>query len=206
MIFSANMLKIYKLCPKKYKFCYEDRFTPPQNAEKFERGKKIHALACYYLRGIDVEGFEKSLLPDEKILWERLKNNSYFNLKTYATEFELNCKVGKHWIGGRLDAVVFDNDENYYILDYKTGSVPQNPENDPQTIVYMCALAVHLEKKFKNLKFIYLDLKNNTEKIIDSSQIQPEIIEQILGQIALKKFPPANDSKNCLNCEYKMFC
>ena len=206
MIFSANMLKTYKICPKKYQFCYEDRFKPPQNTENFERGKKIHALAHYYLQGIDVRDFESSLLPDEKILWERLKNNKYFNLKTYATEFELNCKAGKYWIGGRLDAVVFDDEKNFYILDYKTGSVPLAPESDLQTIVYMCALAIYLKKDYKTLNFVYLDLKNDSEKVVDSSQIHPEIIEQILNKIELKRFSPTDDKKVCNNCEYKMFC
>ena len=199
------MLKTYKLCPQKYKFKYEDNFTPPQNSEIFERGKKIHALAHYYLQCFDVKEFEKSLSEDEKLLWERLKNNKYFNLKTYGTEYELNCKAGKYWIGGRLDAVVYDDENNYYILDYKTGSVPPEPENDLQTIVYMCALAAHL-KEFKSIKFVYLDLKNNTEKIVDSSSIKPEIAENILKQIELKRFIPQKDKKVCENCEYKIFC
>ena len=100
MIFSANMLKTYKNCPKKYEFRYIDNFNLPQNAEIFERGKKIHALAHYYLQGTDVKKFENALTPDEKILWERLKSNKYFNLKTYGTEYELNCKVGKFGLAG----------------------------------------------------------------------------------------------------------
>lgn len=200
------MLKTYKLCPKKYKFRYEDNFIPPQNVEIFERGKKIHALAHYYLQGVDVEEFEKSLLPDEKILWERLKSNKYFKFKTYGSEYELNCKVGNYWIGGRLDAVVCDEEGNYYILDYKTGTPPSDAVNDLQTIVYMCALAADLKGNFKNLYFVYLDLKNNTEKVVESSQIHPEIIEQILTQIKLEKFSPASDKKTCENCEYRMFC
>ncbi|MBO7672735.1 PD-(D/E)XK nuclease family protein [bacterium] len=205
MIFSSNMLKTYKLCPQKYKFKYEDNFTPPQNAEIFEKGKKIHALAHYYLLGTDISKFEQSLSAKEKILWERLKTNKYFNLKTFGTEYELNCKAGKYWIGGRLDAVVYDDDENYYILDYKTGAVPAEPEKDLQTIVYMCALAAHL-KNFKSMKFVYLDLRNNTEKVIDSKQINPAIVENILKQIEMKKFAPQTDKKVCENCEYKMFC
>lgn len=206
MIFSANMLKTYKLCPKKYKFRYEDKFIPPQDTEIFERGKKIHALAHYYLMGVDVRDFENSLAASEKILWERLKNNKYFNMKTLATEFELNFKAGKYWIGGRLDAVVYDNEKNYFILDYKTGAVPPDPENDLQTIVYMCALAIHLKKDFKTLRFVYLDLKNNTEKVINSTQIRPEIIDNILKQIELERFNPTDDKNICANCEYKMFC
>ena len=75
MIFSSNMLKTYKLCPQKYKFRYEDKFTPPQNTEIFEKGKKIHALAHYYLQGIDVNEFDKSLSSDEINIMGTLKNN-----------------------------------------------------------------------------------------------------------------------------------
>ena len=105
-----------------------------------------------------------------------------------------------------MDAVVYDDENNYYILDYKTGSVPQEPENDLQTIVYMCALAISLKKNYKTLRFVYLDLKNNAEKVVESSQIHPEIIEQILAQIEREKFQPTDDKKTCATCEYRMFC
>ncbi len=205
MIFSANMLKTYKTCPLKYKFKYVEHFSLPQKFEIFEKGKKIHALAYYYLNGDDISHLQTALTPDELAIWEKLKNNEYFNLKTYRAEFDLNCNLGGFWVGGRLDAVVTDEQGNYYILDYKTGRVPENPQEDLQTLVYLAALETHLKGKYKSLKFIYIDLKNNQNHVVDSTLTHPEIIEHLCRQIASGKFP-ANPSDECKMCEYKHYC
>lgn len=204
MIYSANMLKTYKSCPLKYKLKYVDKFSLPQKFEIFEKGKKIHALAYYYLKGDDISRMETALTSEECAIWSRLKENEFFNMKTYRAEFELNCKIGDFWVGGRLDAVVTDGENNYYILDYKTGRIPPDPENDLQTLVYLAALAAHLGDGFKSLKFVYIDLKNNKNHVIDYSLAHPEIIEHICRQIESGKFERANAS--CENCEYKSYC
>lgn len=203
MIYSANMLKTYKTCPLKYKLKYVERFSLPQKFEVFEKGKKIHALAYYYLKGDDVSRFETALTPDESEVWARLKENEFFNMQTYRAEFDLNVKIDRFWVGGRLDAVVTDGADNYYILDYKTGAVPKNPEEDLQTLVYLAALEAHLKGEFKSLKFVYIDLKNNKNHIIDSTLAHTEIIEHICRQIESEKFPPAED---CGLCEYRHYC
>lgn len=203
MIYSANMLKTYKTCPLKYKLKYVERFSLPQKFEVFEKGKKIHALAYYYLKGDDVSRFETALTPDESEVWARLKENEFFNMQTYRAEFDLNVKIDRFWVGGRLDAVVTDWAGNYYILDYKTGAVPKNPEEDLQTLVYLAALEAHLKGEFKSLKFVYIDLKNNKNHIIDSTLAHTEIIEHICRQIESEKFSPAED---CGLCEYRHYC
>lgn len=203
MIYSANMLKTYKTCPQKYKLKYVERFSLPQKFEVFEKGKKIHALAYYYLKGDDVSRFETALTPEESTIWARLKANEFFNMQTYRAEFELNCKIDRFWVGGRLDAVVTDGAGNYYILDYKTGSVPQKPQEDLQTLVYLAALEAHLNGAFKSLKFVYIDLKNDKNYIIDSELVHPEIIEHICRQIESEKFLP---SECCEGCEYRHYC
>lgn len=203
MIYSANMLKTYKTCPQKYKLKYVDKFSLPQKFEIFEKGKKIHALAYYYLKGDDISRFETALTQEEREIWARLKENEYFNMKTYRAEFDLNCKVGGFWVGGRLDAVVTDGADNYYILDYKTGRVPADPANDLQTLVYLASLAAHLKGEFKSLKFVYIDLKNNKNHVIDYELAYPEIIEHICRQIESGKFQPADA---CADCEYKSYC
>lgn len=203
MIYSANMLKTYKICPFKYKLKYIDHFSLPQKFEVFEKGKKIHALAYYYLKGDDISHMETSLSDEEMLIWQRLKNNEFFNKKTYGAEFELNCKIDRFWVGGRLDAVVFDEEENYYILDYKTGQIPKNPQEDLQTLVYIEALQAHLQGKFKSLNFVYIDLKNDKNYLINSNRVNTQIIEQICRNIESEKFPHSND---CENCEYFHYC
>ena len=60
-MFSPNMLKTFQSCPQKYWFKYIKKISTPQKASNFEKGKKIHALANYYLKGDDVSKLETTL-------------------------------------------------------------------------------------------------------------------------------------------------
>lgn len=205
--FSPNMLKTFETCPKKYYFKYIEKISVPQKNNLFEKGKKVHALANYYLRGDDISKMEKALNSEELKLWEILKQNEFFN-KTYVnSEYNLSCKVDNYWIGGRLDALMKD-DKNYYILDYKTGSIPKNPEYDYQTITYLlCASKMYGD----NIKFVYIDLKNNQNSIIDfntaKAQEYEKRITDICNKITNTQFSEEIEhSKICDFCEYKKIC
>ena len=73
--FSPNMLKTFNDCPKKYYFKYIQQVSAPQRSLPFEKGKKIHALANYYHKGQNISKLENALLPEEKVVWNLLKNN-----------------------------------------------------------------------------------------------------------------------------------
>lgn len=205
--FSPNMLKTFETCPKKYYFKYIEKISVPQKSNLFEKGKKVHALANYYLRGDDISKMEKALNSEELKLWEILKQNEFFN-KTYVnSEYNLSCKVDNYWIGGRLDALMKD-DKNYYILDYKTGSIPKNPEYDYQTITYLlCASKMYGD----NIKFVYIDLKNNQNSIINFNSTKAQEYEKritdICNKITNTQFSEEIEhSKICDFCEYKKIC
>ena len=205
--FSPNMLKTYISCPKKYYFKYIQNISMPQPASFFEKGKKIHALANYYLRGADISNMINELDDEEKPVWQKLFENEFFK-KTYVnSEYNLSCKIGEFWVGGRLDALMRDGDD-YFILDYKTGSIPKNPEVDFQTMVYlMCA-----DKKLKNynsLKFVYIDLRNDQNAIIELTPERKKLYEKALTEICKKiteetEYPQKADS--CSFCEYSKLC
>lgn len=202
-IFSPNMLKTFELCPKKFYFKYIKSISMPVNDDIFEFGKNIHALASYYLRKENIDKMEHALNVKEKEVWNYLKGIKYFSYETVATEYNLSVKVGKHFFGGRLDALV-KNEDTYYILDYKTGSVPKNAQSDYQTIIYL--LCVRAMFNTNNIKFVYLDLKNKSEVVITLTE---EIIKeyetkliQVSEKINKQEFPYV---KNC-TCEYKIIC
>ena len=90
----------------------------PVDDDIFTLGKNIHAMASYYLRGEYIDNMEKSLNARETALWEYLKNSEYFKYETVNTEYNLSFKFNNIFLGGRLDALVLNNDR-YYILDYK---------------------------------------------------------------------------------------
>ena len=88
----------------------------PQPASFFEKGKKIHALANYYLRGADISNMINELDDEEKPVWQKLNENEFFK-KTYVnSEYNLPCTIGDSWAGGRVDALMRDGDD-YFIPD-----------------------------------------------------------------------------------------
>ncbi|MBQ8167900.1 PD-(D/E)XK nuclease family protein [bacterium] len=204
--FSQNIFKTFKDCPKRYYFRYIQQISAPQKSTLFEKGKKIHALANYYLRGDDISKLETTLNNEEMAVWTKLKNNVYFNKTCVNSEYNLSCKIENFWVGGRLDALVKEN-EQYYILDYKTGSIPRDPEYDYQTMVYLLAASYFLQTE--KISFVYIDLRNDKNHKID---LTPELKEKY--KIELKKvcdiiihtneYKPNKNA--CKYCECKKFC
>lgn len=213
--YSPNMLKTFKSCPLKYKFKYIDRISLPQKASFFEKGKKVHALANYYLKGDDISKFEPTLNENEKIAWNNLKSNEFFSYKYVNSEYNLSCKIGDYWIGGRLDAIVKkhkNESETYYILDYKTGSIPKKPEYDYQTMVYLlCLSSAPFITPQDEIKFVYIDLKNNQNCVIDFTQEKKveyeKAITTICSNIENIQIPEdIEHQKMCDFCECKKIC
>lgn len=203
-LYSPNMLKTFALCPKKFYFRYVKNINMPINDEIFELGKNIHAMASYYLKKENIDKMEKSLNARENEIWQYLKGIKYFSYEVIDAEYNLSFKLNDVFLGGRLDALV-KNDNKYYILDYKTGSAPKNAEYDYQTMVYM--LAVKEFFKTDNVCFVYLDLKNKTEvKIELTNNLVDEYkkrLSQAISKINSSEFLAKN--KDC-NCEYQMIC
>lgn len=211
--YSPNMLKSFNECQQKFFYKYVEKLSLPQRSAIFDKGKKIHALANYYLKGSDISKMEKTLAPDEKMAWESLKNNKYFNLNVINTEYNLSCKIDKYWVGGRLDALM-SNENAFVILDYKTGQIPQNAEQDYQTIIYLLCTDKFLIQKggYKSLKFVYLGLKNNVETEIELTpplkrQFEEKVVsicKNIDFTVNTNVFDKNKDS--CKNCEYFKLC
>ena len=203
-LFSPNMLKTYENCPKKFYFRYIKNISMPINDEIFETGKNVHALASYYLRKENIDKLELSLDSKEKELWFYLKGVNYFSYECINTEYNLSVKVGEKFFGGRLDALVKNNNK-YYILDYKTGSAPKNAKYDYQTMIYL--LAVRAFFKTDDVSFVYLDLKNKAEVKIDlTAELINEYesrLKNIVEKISSEDFP--KKKQECV-CEYNIIC
>ena len=209
MIISPAMLKIIEECPRKYFYMYVDKISLPQNKKLFEKGKNIHAIASYFIKNFDVSKLENALTNEEKDIWKYLKNTKYFGYEFINSEYQISFKLDDNWFGGRLDALV-KNKEDYYILDYKTGEIPKNPEFDFQTMIYLLAVDRLLNRKYKSLNFVYLDLKNKDEKIINFSDDFKQKYEENLKKVAKKieisqSFQKISNQGNKCNCDYYKF-
>ncbi len=206
-IYSPNMIKTYISCPKKFYYNYVEKISMPQSSVPFEKGKKVHALANYLLQGINIDRLESALTPEEREAWELLKNNEFYNKEYFKSEFQISAKVDKYWIGGRIDALVKDG-EKYYILDYKTGSIPKNPEFDFQTMIYFICADRYL-KKYDSLFFVYINLKDKKNYIIEftpqmKTMCENKIIE-VCNKISKESVYQQNQ-ENCMGCNYSKLC
>ena len=198
------MLKTFEQCPKKYHFRYVKNISMPVNDEVFELGKNIHAMASYYLRKEYIDKMELALNEREKAIWEYLKGVKYFSYSCVNTEYNLSVKIGDYFFGGRLDALV-KNDDTYYILDYKTGSAPKNAKYDFQTMIYL--LAVRAFFKTEKVAFVYLDLKNKTDVRIELSlSLVQEYEKKLLEMVKKISEDEFVKTKNECKCEYNVIC
>ena len=176
----------------------------PSNDEIFELGKNIHALASYYLRKENLHKMEHSLTEQERVLWEYLKNIKYFGYEVVNTEYNLSVKIDDYFFGGRLDALV-KNQNTYYILDYKTGSAPKNAKYDFQTIIYLLAVKTYFQTN--NVEFVYIDLKNKTEvKIPLTLNLIDEYKSKLIKTVQNINEETFNQINNNCKCEYKLLC
>ena len=205
--FSPNMIKTYLTCPKKYYYQYVENVAMPKSSLPFEKGKKIHALANYYLQNIKIDRIETALTDAEFEIWELLKQNPFYNMDYLKSEFTLMLKLSDFWLGGRLDALV-NNGDNYYILDYKTGAIPKDPEYDPQTMIYLLCADKYL-KNYQTLSFVYIDLKNKQNYVIEFNEdlkvkYRQNLLE-ICNKISADSLYCCND-KSCKYCEFNKIC
>lgn len=209
--FYPNMLKIYCECPAKFRLKYIDKTEIPTLASFFEKGKKIHALANYYLKNQDISKLQKALNNEEKEIFEKLINNPFFKKEFVNSEYNLSAKIENFWLSGRMDAIMKDKD-SYYILDYKTGYVPKNPEYDFQTIFYLLILDEFLKNNIQNeqINFVYIDLKNNKNIQInlteDFKKQYKNLVAKTCTQIQQDITFEPNKSDKCKYCEYSKIC
>lgn len=202
-IFSPNMIKTYMTCPKKYYYQYIDHLSMPKSSLPFEKGKKIHALANYSLQGIKIDRIETALTKEEREIWEALKQNPYYNMDYFKTEFTININLSGFWLGGRIDAVVFHGND-YYILDYKTGATPPDAVFDPQTMIYLLCMDKYI-KNYNKLSFVYINLKERNNYVIEFNenlkrQYEKKLIELCNKITSDKQYN--QDTKQCRYCEY----
>lgn len=206
-IYSPQMLNTFVECPVKYFFRYMKNINIPQLDNSFILGKNIHALAAYYLKGQNIDLF--TLTEAEKEMWNKLSNSHYFKLKPIEVESNISAKINNFWIGGRIDALVKNDNNDFYILDYKTGSIPQNAEYNFQTIVYLLCCD-KLIQNYKSLNFVYLNVKTGTEKIINfSDSLKQEYENKVIetyNNIQKLSQPNVIHNEKCNNCSYIKIC
>ena len=180
--FSANSLKILDKSLEEFLDKYVYHLTIYKKDERAILGSQYHALICQYLKGYDIskmklelnngsafDNFLKTIKPDKFIKTE------------YSFLIKDELKGKPYYLTGRYDAVYKDND-GYIIYDWKTLNIPNNAENDLQTIVYLYTASKIFNTR--NIKMRYSAIEKQEFKDIGFSYAEKykkridEIIEK----------------------------
>ena len=215
-ILVSDHFETYKKCPKAYYYKYIQGLKIFQPKEKFSLGKNIHALASYKAKNLDITKLLDALTFEEKMHFENLLSNDFFNYPQIASEWGFDVYLdGDFWLNGRIDAV-FEKDDKVIIVDWKTGeNLPLNPEESYQAMIYLYAF-YHSKKDFgmnflaSSLEFWFVETKKpKSVRIIKLNDKKMKEIEQKLVQTAHKmtKDVVFECNKNgCKFCDYLEIC
>ena len=212
--YTLGKLQMYDECPQKYKLCYIDRVHIVEPVSQTKTGNNIHNIINYYLKGNDVTKLIEALPSGDKLLWYNFKNSDVKNYKVVESEYPFNLKIDEYWLSGRIDAL-FEFDENYIILDWKTGSSFTPERVKFQTSFYLlCMYEILKLKKLINtpeeLSLQYLNLAANSKITIPFTQelymqYRKQILE-IITSIQEQKNFYCNKTPACKQCKYYRAC
>lgn len=215
--YTMAKLQTYDECPQKYKLCYIDRVHIVESLrtqQNSQTGNNLHNVINYYLKGMDVTKLLTALHKDEMLLWHNFKTSEIKNYTIKASEFAFNVKIDEHWLTGRIDAL-FEYDENYIILDWKTGVNFRSENAKFQTSFYLLCMyeilkAKELIKAPEQLSLHYMNLQtNSTIKLpFDRDlylQYKSNILD-IINSINNKQNFYCNRTEKCPKCKYYRAC
>ena len=215
--YTMGQLQTYDECPQKYKLCYIDKVHIVESLRTqnlSQTGNRLHNLINYYLKGMDTTKLISTLYNDEKILWHNFITSEIKNYTNKASEFAFNVKIDNHWLTGRIDAL-FEYDENYIILDWKTGEHFRSENAKFQTSFYLLCMyeilrAKELIKSPEQLELHYMNLQtDSTIKIKFDKDLYLQYkttILNIINEINTRTNFICNRTDKCPKCKYYRAC
>lgn len=170
--FSANSLKILEKSMKEFKLKYiENLYFAPDNAQT-KAGQNLHNFLCFYLKSFDTSKIESAFAEYDSDFINKIKDFDVIKIlksaeiKYIEQPFLIKCtpeNTGCFYLTGRFDAVLTNGGE-IKIYDWKTASLPKDPENDLQTVVYLYAASKLYGTENVTIEYISLT-KNESVKI-----------------------------------------
>ena len=168
--FSVNSLKLLEKNEQEFINKYILHLDFLNKNEPAKMGERLHGFICYYLRGFNMDKIYNSLEQKEKEILQNVLKLDIFNQKEkfIKTEESFLVKVRgdkfNFYLTGRFDAIYKDND-GYIIFDWKSKNIPQNPQEELQSVVYLyCASEIF---NTQNIKIQYLSLEKQTNATVE---------------------------------------
>lgn len=215
--YTVNKLQTYDECPQRYKLCYIDNVKILENpifSKKAEKGNNLHNLINFYLKGQNTSKLVTALTHNEKILWINFKESEIKNYNIRESEYAFNVKIDEYWLTGRIDAL-FEHDNKYIILDWKTGENFKGNQVKFQTAFYLLSIyeilkAKRLIKSPEQIELHYMNIATNTTIRIQLDenkyiQYRTKILE-IINKINTNPNFFCHKSDQCKTCKYCRAC
>lgn len=189
--FSVNSLKILERSLEEFENKYIFHLDFINKNEAAQKGERLHALISYYIKGFEIEKMVNSLEDGEKKLFLNLINSSLFGKKENFIKSEESFLVKviennlNFYLTGRFDAVYKDN-EKIIIYDWKSKNIPQEPQEDLQSIVYLYCGAKIFNTKNISLKYISLFDHSSSEVCYKDDNTYRTRILDIIKKLPIK--------------------
>ena len=232
MKISYSKLSTFKQCPFKYKCLYIDglwhlrkdrpalslgsslHLTLKEFFEIREKEKRIlenlHLLLDknWASKGFNNKEEEQQLKQKGKEMLTRFYQTHDPYLIPYSTEKTLKAKIGDLILSGRIDRI--DKiDGGFEIIDYKSGKIMDEEEQDLQLTLYY----VLLQNSYLQIipkRFTYHYLKSNQKLTFGKSEAEIKEgwnrIKGIIQGIKLTREFKSNPNKFCNWCDFKELC
>ncbi len=189
--FSVNSLKLLDKNIEDFinKYILHLEFLSSNQSSK--RGERLHAMISYYLKNFDITKILNSLNQDEKEILEKTLTLDIFKekekfIKSEETFLIKCCKDDLiFYLSGRFDAI-FKDGEKFIIYDWKSKNIPQNPQDDLQSIVYLYCASKIFNTINIAIKYISLENQQITQTNFEDENAYLERIFNIVKKLPKK--------------------
>jgi len=130
--------------------------------------------------------------------------------KVKYLELGFNLKIGDYTVRGAIDRIDKNVDGSVELVDYKTGSFPQDEKclDRDQLLIYQLAASEIFNENVTKLSYYYLS-ENKTISFLGTPEDLSKTKEKIIATIEKIKqggFLPKPSLFTCKNCDFKDIC
>jgi len=230
--FSPLRFRVFDACRLRYRYQYVDRIAArlrPQDTA----GSLVHRVLCDFFSKMPPEDrsgellismFEEgwqALSPRYRRMEgvDELRASSIEQLKLFAEQYDLSARpfmVEPYFqvevapgvtLFGRVDRIDEEPDGSLHVIDYKTGTQPDEIDTG-QLRLYAIMAEESLRKPVTRISFWYLDDGSAwTAELTDEDKLRArsDLLATVVRMGSVSEFP-ANVGRHCAHCPYLYAC